>query len=83
MTRVRFRHKECGEILESDLIICHPDEWQDAPERHQEEWSAGIVDLTGELDDLASVAGLACPGLLFALKRGHLCEGQPVALKPI
>lgn len=79
MTRVRFRHVERGEITESDLIICHPDEWEGAPERSQNEWSSGTVDLSEELEALT----LTTPALIFALKRGHLCQGEPAAFESV
>jgi hypothetical protein len=54
MTRVRFRHTtRAGEIEESDLLICAPDEWADRPEKASGEFSGGVVDLTNLLEDFA------------------------------
>ena len=79
MTRLRFRHLEDGEIRESDLIICLPSEWSDAPERHQPEWCAGISDVAEELD---GSMGAAPRHLVFALRLGERgrCSDAPEGL---
>lgn len=71
MARVRFRHTDSGEVRETDLIICRPEEWPDRPESKDRAWSCGEVDLTDELEE--SVI-LAVPTLFFALRLGHLSE---------
>ena len=68
MTRMRFRHLEDGEIRESDLIVCLPSEWDDAPERQQAEWCAGVSDVAEEIDGLMAAAPRH---LIFALRLGE------------
>jgi hypothetical protein len=64
MKRIRFNHHVAGEIAESDLVIYKPEEWEDTPEKATGEWSAGIVDLTDELDESIPAE---VPQLWFAL----------------
>jgi len=37
--RVRYRHLVDGVIVETDAVVCRPDEWTDQPESQSEEWS--------------------------------------------
>lgn len=68
MLKVRFRHTDYdGQIVESDLLICLPEEWAQTPEKTTGEWSSGVVDLTNLLE--GSISGIV-PALLFALKLG-------------
>jgi len=67
MTRIRFRHSVGAKVVESDLVICLPDEWKETPESKQRDWSSGPVDLSDELED-ATLGPV--PKLFFALKLG-------------
>lgn len=81
MTRVRFRHTEAGEIKETELVLCRPDEWADSPESQQSEWSTGNVDLTETLNGLENLAVLGpLPPIFFALSRGKLTERVALGL---
>jgi hypothetical protein len=42
MIRGTFLHRVDvdGRIIESDLIVCQPDEWEELPERADTEWCA-------------------------------------------
>ena len=75
MTRIRFRHTMCNEVIESDLVICDPDEWKETAESKQDDWSAGMVDLSDELEDV-TVAPV--PKLFFALKLGDFPPLSPL-----
>ena len=75
MARIRFRHTTGDEVIETDLIVCLPDEWEEKPESKQQTWSSGLVDLSNELED---VTPGPVPKLFFALKLGDFPPISPL-----
>ena len=39
MKRIRFMHDDCGEVIESDLIIVDRSRWASMPESKSGDWS--------------------------------------------
>jgi len=66
--RIRFRHVEGGEVIESDLIQCKPEEWAGLPESHDPSWSTWI--------DERSVFALRLPLGWMLLGVGELDCGE-------
>ncbi len=52
MPKVRFRHNENGQIVETDLVICRPEEWAERPESRDQAWATGVINEDGEYDSL-------------------------------